>query len=77
MEQAFYFFLSGMGKDFLSYVLLFCAAWVAYVYVSDYLDNTMQNNFTTPAVNEVNKKVGEIGVSSSEYKIGVQETDQK
>ncbi len=62
-----------MGKDFLSYVLLFCAARVAYTYIADYLDNTMEDNFTTPTVSEVNQKVNEMGVSPDEYKIWVVE----
>lgn len=65
-----------MGKDFLSYVLLFAAARVAYVYVADYLDSTMQENFTTPTIIEVNKKADEIGLPDEEFKIGVQEGEE-
>lgn len=65
-----------MRKDFFSYALLFAAARVAYTYISDYLDNTLQDNFTTPVVSEVNKKADEIGISDEEYKIGVYEGEE-
>lgn len=45
-------------------MLLACAARVAYVYVAGFLDDTMQDNFTTPTVSELNNKVIEIGVST-------------
>jgi hypothetical protein len=34
---------------------LIAAAVVAYTAVSDYLDRTMDNNFTTPSVTQLNK----------------------
>lgn len=64
-----------MAKNLFSYFLLICAAWVAYVYISDYLDGVMVDNFTTPSVTEMNRNAQKIWVSADEYKIGVQETE--
>jgi len=75
-KKIYFIFLLSMGKDFLSYVLLFVAARVAYTYISDYLDSTMQDNFTTPTVVELNKKADEIGLPDEEFKIGVQDIQE-
>ena len=61
-----------MGKDFLSYALLIAAAVVAYVSINDYLDRTMENNFTTPTVKQMNKTAEkEIDWIWVEYSVGV------
>jgi hypothetical protein len=63
-----------MGKDFLSYALLVAAAVVAYTAIADYLDRTMDNNFTTSTVIQVNKTAEkEIGWEWVDYSIGVVE----
>lgn len=66
-----------MGKDFLSYALLVAAAVVAYTAISDYLDRTMEDNFTTSTVTQVNKTAEkEIEWVGLEYSVGVTDDDE-
>lgn len=67
-----------MGKDFLSYALLIAAAVVAYTAISNYLDRTLDDNFTTSTVMQVNKTAEkEIEWERLEYSVGVvEENDQ-
>lgn len=66
-----------MGKDFLSYALLIAAAVVAYTAISDYLDRTMDENFTTPSVTQLNKRSEkEIEWIWVDYKVGVEEDEK-
>ena len=67
-----------MVKDFLSYFLLIAAAVVAYTAVSDYLDRTLNANFTTSTVTQVNKTAEkEIKWEWVEYSVGLTEEDEK
>lgn len=67
-----------MGKDFLSYFLLVAAAIVAYVAVNDYLDHTMENNFTTSTVRTINKTAeDEIQWIGVEYAVDVADEEVK
>ena len=65
-------FLFSMGKSNLSWFLLICGAVVAYLYVTNYIDSITQENFTTPAVTQINKTAREVGAKPTEYQIGVQ-----
>lgn len=58
-----------MGKNFLSWVLFICAIAVAYSYVSDYLDQKVTNNFSTPTVVEINKQARSEGLADVEYQL--------
>ncbi len=63
-----------MGKSFLSWFLLACAAVVAYTAVSDYLNSIVTDNFSTPTVVEVNKKAKEVG---ADYQLGIDDIAEK
>lgn len=60
-----------MGKNWLSYFLLICAAVVAYLYITNYIDTIMEENFTTSAVKEVNQKTKDIWIGSEGYQLWV------